>query len=154
MADSQSQRKFLGLSWQEQTPNYSTLSIMRRPLAEGLMSGETLGVGATTLEAIASLLIGVARSDGAGYAEHVQLLLKNEAVAEPKTFERQRLDRKRKKSLTKRDWMNPHAPESWIPKRMHACTHLAHKAEHTVNLATGALLALSVQRETARSPQA
>ena len=162
VSDSLSLREFLGLSWEEQTPDHSTLSKTRRRLnlgthkavfgwvlkrlaAEGLVSGKNLGVDATTLEANAALKTIVRRDHGASYDEHVTALMKTEGREEPTAAERQRFDRKRKKSLSNRDWVNPHDPEARITKMKDGRTHLAYKAEHAVDLETGAILALTVQ---------
>ena len=162
VSDSLSLREFLGLSWEEQTPDHSTLSktrrrmnlgthkavfrwVLKRLAAEGLVSGKNLGVDATTLEANAALKSIVRRDDGASYDEHVTALMKTEGVEEPTPAERQRFDRKRKKSLSNRDWVNPHDREARITKMKDGRTHLAYKAEHAVDLETGAILALTVQ---------
>src|SRR6516225_46242 len=162
VSDSLSLREFLGLSWEEQTPDHSTLSktrrrmnlgthqavfrwVLKRLAAEGLVSGKNLGVDATTLEANAALKSIVRREDGASYDEHVTALMKTEGVEEPTPAQRQRFDRKRKKSLANRDWVNPHDREARITKMKDGRTHLAYKAEHAVDLETGAILALTVQ---------
>ena len=41
--------------------------------------------------------------------------------------------------------MNPHDPDAKIAQMKDGRTHLAHKAEHAVDLETGALLAVTVQ---------
>ena len=56
-----------------------------------------------------------------------------------------RLDRRRKKRTSNKDWENPSAPYAKITKMKDGRTHLAHKAEHAVDLDTGALLAVIVQ---------
>ena len=162
VSDSLSLREFLGLSWEEQTPDHSTLSktrrlmklgthkavfrwVLKRLAAEGLVSGKNLGVDATTLEANAALKSIVRRDDGASYDEHVAGLMKTEGVEDPTPAERQRFDRKRKKSLSNRDWVNPHDREARITKMKDGRTHLAYKAEHAVDLETGAIVALTVQ---------
>ena len=162
VSDSLSLREFLGLSLEEQTPDHSTLSktrrllnlgthkavfrwVLKRLAAEGLLSGKNLGVDATTLEANAALKSIVRRDNGAGYDEHVTALMKTEGIQEPTPAERQRFDRKRKKSLSNRDWMNPHDREARITKMKDGRTHLAYKAEHAVDLETGAVVALTVQ---------
>jgi transposase len=162
VSDSLSLREFLGLSWEEQTPDHSTLSktrrlmklgthkavfrwVLKRLAAEGLLRGKNLGVDATTLEANASLKSIVRRDDGAGYDEHVAGLMKTEGMEEPTPAERQRFDRKRKKTLRNRDWVNPHDREARITKMKDGRTHLAYKAEHAVDLETGAIVALTVQ---------
>jgi len=162
VSDSLSLREFLGLSLEEQTPDHSTLSKTRRLMSlgthkavfrwvlkqlarEGLLKGKNLGVDATTLEANAALKSIVRRDDGAGYDEYVTQLMKTEGLEEPTPAERQRFDRKRKKSLSNRDWVNPHDPEARITKMKDGRTHLAYKAEHAVDLDTGAVVALTVQ---------
>ena len=162
VSDSLSVRAFLGLSLEEQTPDHSTLSktrrrmnlgthkavfrwVLKRLAAEGLLSGKNLGVDATTLEANAALKSIVRRDDGASYDEHVTALMKTEGLEEPTPAERQRFDRKRKKSLSNQDWINPHDGEARITKMKDGRTHLAYKAEHAVDLDTGAIVALTVQ---------
>jgi transposase len=162
VSDSLSLREFLGLSLEEQTPDHSTLSktrrlmnlgthkavfrwVLKRLAAEGLLSGKTLGVDATTLEANAALKSIVRREGGASYDEQVRELMKTEGIEEPTPAERQRFDRKRKKSLWNRDWVNPHDREARITKMKDGRTHLAYKAEHAVDLETGAVVALTVQ---------
>lgn len=162
VSDSLSLREFLGLSLEEQTPDHSTLSktrrlmslgthqavfrwVLKRLAAEGLLSGKNLGVDATTLEANAALKSIVRRDNGASYDEHVAELMKAEGIEEPTPAQRQRFDRKRKKSLSNRDWMNPHDREARITKMKDGRTHLAYKGEHAVDLETGAVVALTVQ---------
>jgi transposase len=162
LSDSLSLREFLGMSLEEQTPDHSTLSktrrmmnlgthqavfrwVLKRLAAEGLLSGKNLGVDATTLEANAALKSIVRRDGGARYDEHVTELMKSEGIEEPTPAERQRFDRKRKKSLSNRDWVNPHDREARITKMKDGRTHLAYKAEHAVDLETGAVVALTVQ---------
>jgi transposase len=162
VSDSLSLREFLGLSLEEQTPDHSTLSKTRRLMSlgthkavfrwalkqlarEGLLSGKNLGVDATTLEANAALKSIVRRDNGASYDEHVTQLMKTEGIEEPTPAQRQRFDRKRKKSLSNRDWVNPHDREARITKMKDGRTHLAYKAEHAVDLETGAVVALTVQ---------
>src|SRR6266446_3289541 len=162
LSDSLSLREFLGLSLEEPTPDHSTLSktrrlmslgthqavfrwVLKRLAAEGLLSGKNLGVDGTTLEANAALKSIVRRDNGAGYDEHVTELMKAEGMEEPTPAQRQRFDRKRKKSLSNRDWVNPHDREARITKMKDGRTHLAYKAEHAVDLETGAVVALTVQ---------
>jgi transposase len=162
VSDSLSLREFLGLSLEEQTPDHSTLSktrrlmnlgtheamfrwVLKRLAAEGLLSGKNLGVDATTLEANAALKSIVRRDNGAGYDEHVTALMKTEGLEEPTPAQLQRFDRKRKKKLSNRDWVNPHDREARITKMKDGRTHLAYKAEHAVDLETGAVVALTVQ---------
>jgi transposase len=162
LSDSLSLRDFLGMGLEEQTPDHSTLSKTRRKMnlgthravfkwvlnklaTEGLLSGKNLGIDATTLEANAALKSIVRRDNGTSYDEHVTGLMKSEGIEEPTAAERQRFDRKRKKSLSNQDWINPHDPEARITKMKDGRTHLAYKAEHAVDLETGAVVAVTVQ---------
>ncbi len=56
-----------------------------------------------------------------------------------------RLDRKRKKKGSNDDWTHPHDPDAKITKMKDGRTHLAHKAEHAVDLDTGAIVGVTVQ---------
>jgi len=112
---------------------------------EGVLSGKNLGIDATTLEANAALKSIVRRDNGDSYDEHVTGLMKTEGIEEPTPAERQRFDRKRKKSLSNQDWVNPHDPEARITRMKDGRTHLAYKAEHAVDLETGAVVALTMQ---------
>lgn len=162
VSDSLNLREFLGLSVEEATPDHSTLSktrrlmslgthkavfrwVLKRLVAEGLLSGKNVGVDATTLEANAALKSIVRRDNGVGYDAHVTELMKQEGFEEPTPAQRQRFDRKRKKSLSNQEWVNPCDPEARITRMKDGRTHLAYKAEHAVDLETGALVAVTVQ---------
>src|SRR5512142_3345860 len=162
VSDSLSLREFLGLAWEEQTPDHSTLSKTRRMMSlgthkavfrwvlkhlarEGLLSGKNLGVDATTLEANAALKSIVRRDNGGSYDDHVKQLMQAEGIEEPTAAQRQRFDRRRKKSLSNDEWVNPHDREARIRKMKEGRTHLAYKAEHAIDLETGAVVAVTIQ---------
>src|SRR5437899_4121550 len=54
------------------------------------------------------------------------------------------LDRKRAHKGSNEDWVNAHDPEAGITKLKDGRTHLAYKAEHAVDLETGAVVAVTV----------
>jgi transposase len=56
-----------------------------------------------------------------------------------------RIDRKRPKKGSNDDWTHPLDPDAKITKMKDGRTHLAHKAEHAVDLETGAVVAVTVQ---------
>src|ERR1700712_2996043 len=56
-----------------------------------------------------------------------------------------RLDRKRKKKGSNQEWTSPSDPDARITRMKDGRTHLAHKAEHAVDLTSGALLAVTLQ---------
>ncbi len=162
VADSLTLRQFLGLSLEERTPDHSTLSktrrlmnlgthkavfrwVLQQVVKQGLLSGKNIGVDATTLEANAALRSIVRRDNGASYDEHVTELMRHQGMEEPTAAQRQRFDRRRKKSLSNREWVNPHDPEARITKMKDGRTHLAYKAEHAVDLETGAVVAVTIQ---------
>jgi len=55
-----------------------------------------------------------------------------------------KLDRKRPKKGSNDDWTHPHDPDARIAKMKDGRTHLAHKAEHAVDMETGAILAVTL----------
>jgi transposase len=181
LADSLSLREFLGYGVTEQTPDHSTVSRTRRLYSvethkavfrwmvkvlgsQGLLDGQTVAIDATTLEANAAMRSIRRRDDGRKYEEYLKGLAEAEGIEEPTREQLARLDRKRKKKASNKEWMSPNDPEARITKMKDGRTHLAHKAEHAVDLASGAIVAVTVQgtdqgdtttvRETLREAQA
>jgi transposase len=56
-----------------------------------------------------------------------------------------RLDRKRAHKGSNEEWEHPHDPDARITKMKDGRTHLAHKAEHAVDVETGAVVAVTRQ---------
>jgi transposase len=161
-ADSLSVRSFLDLELQEPTPDHSTISRTRRlidlethravftwvlqQLADaGLVKGTTIGIDATTLEANAALRSIVRRDTGETYQEFLTQLAKASGIETPTREDLARIDRTRKKKGSNDDWTHPHDPDAKITKMKDHRTHLAHKAEHAVDLETGAVVAVTIQ---------
>ena len=161
-ADSMGIRSFLGLGPSEGAPDHSTISRTRRriPLeahravftwvleavAEGgLLRGKTLGVDATTLEANAAMRSIVRRDTGESYQAYLTRLAKESGIETPTREALARLDRRRKKKTSNKDWQSPTDPDAKITKMKDGRTHLAHKVEHAVDLDTGAIVGLTLQ---------
>jgi len=160
--DSLSLRQFLGLQLHEAPPDHSTISrtrrlidvethetvfrwILERLAAAGLVKGKTIGIDATTLEANAALRSIVRRDTGEGYEAFLTRLAKASGVETPPREDLARLDRKRAKKGSNDDWMHPQDPDARITKMKDGRTHLAHKAEHAVDLETEVVVAVTVQ---------
>jgi transposase len=161
-ADSFALRRFLDLELVETSPDHSTISRTRRlidlethrevftwilkQLAEaGLVNGKTLGIDATTLEANAALRSIVRRDSGESYQEFLTKLAQASGIETPTREDLARIDRKRKNKGSNDDWTHPHDPDAKITKMKDGRTHLAHKAEHAVDLETGAVVGVTVQ---------
>lgn len=100
---------------------------------------------ATTLEANAALRSIVRRDTGEGYEAFLMRLAKASGIAMPTREELARLDRQRPKKGSNDDWTHPHDPDARITKMKDGRTHLAHKAEHAVDLESGAVVAVTIQ---------
>ena len=161
-ADSFALREFLGLVLPEAPPDHSTISRTRRlidletheavftwmlqRLADaGLVKGKTVGIDATTLEANAALRSIVRRDTGESYQDFLTKLAQASGIETPTRADMARIDRKRKKKGSNDDWTHPHDPDAKITKMKDGRTHLAHKAEHAVDLETGAIVGVTVQ---------
>ena len=161
-ADSFALREFLGLVLPETPPDHSTISRTRRlidseaheavftwmlqRLADaGLVKGKTVGIDATTLEANAALRSIVRRDTGESYHDFLTQLAQASGIETPTRADLARIDRKRKKKGSNNDWTHPHDPDAKITKMKDGRTHLAHKAEHVVDLETGAIVGVTVQ---------
>ena len=161
-ADSFALRDFLGVGLEDAPPDHSTTSRTRRLIdlethravftwllqclsTAGLVKGKTIGIDATTLEANAALRSIVRRDSGECYEEFLTKLAKASGVGTPTRADLARLDRKRKKKASNDDWTHPHDPDAKITKMKDGRTHLAHKAEHAIDLETGAIVGVTVQ---------
>ena len=110
-----------------------------------LVKGKTIGIDATTLEANAALRSIVRRDSGETYQEFLTRLAQASGIETPTRADLARLDRKRPKKGRNKDWRHPHDPDARITKMKDGRTHLAHKAEHAVDLETGAIVGVTVQ---------
>jgi transposase len=161
-ADSLALRGFLGLGLDEAPPEHSTISRTRRLIdlethravftwilqvlaTADLVNGRTIGVDATTLEANAALRSIVRRDSGETYQEFLTRLAQASGIETPSRADLARLDRKRPKKGRNTEWRHPHDPDARITKMKDGRTHLAHKAEHAVDLETGAIVGVTVQ---------
>jgi transposase len=162
VADSLGLRRFLGIALTEATPDHSTLSRTRRLIDlethkqvfawvlnlladRGLLQGKRIGIDATTLEANAAMKSIVRRDTGESYNEFLTGLAKESGIETPTREDLARLDRKREKRTSNKEWMSPTDGDARIAKMKDGSTHLAHKAEHAVDMESGAVVAVTLQ---------
>ena len=160
--DSRTLRDFLGYEIKKATPDHTSLCKIRgridlethqevfawvlKVLAEkGLLKGKTLGVDATTLEANAAMRSIVRKDTGDSYNEFLTQLARASGIATPTREDLAKIDKKRKNKASNDDWKSPHDPDAKITKMKDGRTHLAHKAEHAVDLDSGAIVAVTLQ---------
>jgi len=160
-ADSLAVRSFVGLGLDTAAPDHSTISRTRRLIAleshravftwvqerlaaAGLLTGRTVAVDATTLEANAAMRSIVRRDTGETYQAFLTRLAAESGIKTPTREALARLDRRRKKRTSNTDWHNPSDPDAKITKMKDGRTHLAHKAEHAIDLDSGAMVAVTV----------
>ena len=78
------------------------------------------------------------------YEEFLTRLAKESGIETPTREQLAKLDRKRPKKGSNDDWTHPHDPDARITKMKDGRTHLAHKAEHAVDMETGAIVAVTL----------
>jgi transposase len=161
-ADSLAIRRFLRIALDEAVPDHSTISrtrrlidvethravftwVQQRLVAAGLLKGKTVAIDATTLEANAAMRSIVRRDTGERYQAFLTQLAAASGIKTPTREALARLDRKRKKKTSNTDWTSPADPDAKVTKMKDGRTHLAHKAEHAVDLETGAIVAVTLQ---------
>jgi transposase len=165
-ADSLSLRQFLGIPLEDATPDPKTLSNTRRRLPkevfdevfqfvlsiaaeQKLLSGQTVGVDSTLLEANAAMKSIVRRDTGEDWKAYVTRLMREEGAIEPEheptDEEVRRFDQQRKnKKVSNDEWVSQSDPESRITQLKDGRTHLAYKAEHVVDLKSDMILAAEI----------
>lgn len=165
-ADSLSLREFLGIPLDEPTPDHSTLTNTRKRLSpevfdevfqfvlrlandHQLLSGKTVGVDSTTLEADAAMKSIIRRDTGENWKEYVTRLMCEEGAIppdhEPNDEEIRRYDKRRQnKKVSNDEWVSDTDAESRITQMKDGRTHLAYKAEHVVDLDSDLILAAEI----------
>jgi transposase len=165
-ADSLSLRRFLGVPLDEGTPDHSTLTNTRQRLppevfeevfqfvlkiagAKKLITGQTVGVDSTTLEANAAMRSIVRRDTGESWKQYVIGLMRAEGVIgpedQPSDEEVRRFDKKRTdKKVSNAEWKSKTDEDARITKMKDRTTHLAYKAEHVVDLDSDLVLAAEI----------
>ncbi len=155
-ADSLGIRAFLRIALDEIAPDHSTISRTRRLidvethrlvfvwlleiLAEhGLLRGRTIGIDATTLEANAALRSIVRRDTGEQYEEFLRRLARESGIETPTACATGETRQEASQERFQREWTHPHDPDARITKMKDGRTHLAHKAEHAVDMESGAV---------------
>ena len=167
VADSLSLRSFLDLDMTEAAPDHSTLSrtrrridvetheavftwVLERVAEAGLVRGKTVGIDATTLEANAAMRSIERRDTGESYEAFLRRLAEASGVETPTRADLARFDRSRKnKKTSNKEWQSPQDPDAKVAKMKDGRTHLAHKAEHGVDMDTGAIVSVTVQDASA-----
>jgi transposase len=164
--DSLSLREFLGIPLGRKTPDHSTLTNTRKRLPDEvfvevfqfvlriaqdkkLLSGKTVGVDSTTLEANAAMKSIIRRDTGEDWKQYVTRLMQEEGVVgpdeQPSDEEIRRWDKQRKdKKVSNEEWVSRSDAEARITKMKDGRTHLAYKAEHVVDLKSDLVLATEV----------
>jgi transposase len=162
--DSSSLKLFLGVPVDKAAPDHSTISRTRRLIDvethaqafqyilkilanHGIIDGKTVGIDSTTLEANAAMRSIVRRDTNQGYQQFLERLAKESGIETPTREDLAKLDKKRKNKASNDDWQNPHDPDAKITKMKDGTTHLAHKAQHAVDMGEGghgAILAVSM----------
>jgi len=165
-SDSLSIRKFLGIPSTEESPDHSSLTVIRERLPaavhmaafawvlklageKDLLDGKTIGVDSTPLEANAAMKSIVRRDTGENWQEYVTGLMRDSGTIGPEekpTIEEiKRFDKARSgKKVSNDDWESPTDPDSRITKMKDGTTHLAYKAEHAVDLNTSLIIAAEI----------
>jgi transposase len=161
-ADSRTLAGFPGYGPTDSTPDHSTLSVIRQRIDiethrevftwalkvladKGLLKGKTLGVDATTLEANAAMRSIVRKDTGEAYDEFLTRLAKASGIETPTREDLAKVDKSRKNKASNKDWTNPHDPDAKVAQMKDGRTHLAHKADHAVDLQTGVIVAVTLQ---------
>jgi transposase len=158
-SDSRSLAEFLGVPLHEETPDHSSLSrihgrlplevheamfvfVLKVAAEKKLLSGKTVCVDSTMLEADAAMKSIVRRATGEDWKTYVRGMAAEAGIENPSDEALRRFDKKRTdKKVSNDDWESPNDPDSRITRMKDGTTHPAYKAEHVVDLDTNLVLA-------------
>ncbi|MEK7784343.1 MAG: transposase, partial [Chloroflexota bacterium] len=160
--DSLSLRAFLRLAPGDDVPDHCSLSrtrhridvdthrmmfewVLKRLAEHELLSGKTVGVDSSTIEANAAMRSIVRKDNGESYKEFLTGLAQASGIETPTATDLVKFDRARKnKKVSNEEWSNPYDPDAKIAKMKDGTTHLAYKPEHAVDLVTGAIVSAEI----------
>jgi IS5 family transposase len=162
-ADSLSIRGYLGYSLREDTPDHSSLSVIRDRLsveqleaihrvllkalrAHGLLKGRKLGIDSSVIEANASLRALEHRNTEESYWDYVKRLAAEAGIDPQDTKAVRGFDQKREgRKTSNKDWQNPHDPDAKVGRTKDGATDMIYKPEHISDLESGAIIAAEVR---------
>jgi transposase len=161
-SDSRSLQEFLGLPLTDKTPDHSSLTVIRQRLplelheqvfafvlhlaqTKKLLSGKTLAVDSTLIEANAAMKSIVRRDSGDDWKAYLTKLAAEAGIENPTDEDLRKFDQGRKdKRVSNEDWVSSSDPDSRIARMKDGTTHLAYKTEHAVDLASDLIVAATV----------
>lgn len=161
-SDSLSIRSFLGLAEDKRSPEHSSLTKVRKRLPlevheevfkfvlriaveKKLVKGKIVAVDATTLEANAAMKSIVRKDSGEDYTEFLRRLAEEEGIEDPTDEDLRRFDKSRKgKKVSNKEWESSTDPESRVAKMKDGRTHMAYKAENTIDLESDMVISADV----------
>ena len=161
-ADSIAIRRFLNYELDENTPEHSSLTIIRQRLGletyqkvftlclqasqeHGLLRGKHLGIDSSVMEANASLRALVNRNTAEQYWDYVKGLAAQQGIDPEDAAAVRKFDRQRPGKGSNQEWENPHDPDAKIGPKKHGGTDMIYKPETVVDLDTGAVVQAEVQ---------
>jgi transposase len=160
-ADSIAIRGFLNYGLDENTPDHSSLSVIRSRLGlevyqkiftlclqalqeHGLLRGKNLGIDSSVIEANASLRALVNRNTEEQYWDYVKRLAAQEGIDPEDAAAVRKFDRNRPGKGSNQEWENPHDPDAKIGPKKDGATDMIYKPEAVVDLDTGAVVQAEV----------
>jgi transposase len=160
-ADSIAIRQFMHYELTEETPDHSSLSIIRQRLEgpiydqvftlvlsalqeHGLLRGKNLGIDSSVMEANASLRGLVNRNTGEAYWDYVKRLAAESGINPQDSAAVRKFDRKRPKKMSNDEWENPDEPEAKIGPKKDGATDMIYKPEVVADLDSGAIVRAEV----------
>src|SRR3974377_1241008 len=154
-------RRFLNYELDENTPDHSSLTIIRQRLgleiyqkvftlclqalqAHGLLRGKHLGIDSSVMEANASLRALVNRNTAEQYWDYVKRLAAENGIDPEDSAAVRKFDRNRPGKGSNQEWQNPHDPDAKIGRTKDGATDMIYKPEAVVDLDTGAIVQADV----------
>jgi transposase len=160
-ADSIAIRQFIHYELTEETPDHSSLSIIRQRLEgpiydqvftlvlsalqeHGLLRGKNLGIDSSVMEANASLRGLVNRNTGEAYWDYVKRLAAESGINPQDSTAVRKFDRKRPKKMSNDEWETPDEPEAKIGLKKDGATDMLYRPELVADLDSGAIVGAEV----------
>jgi hypothetical protein len=119
--------------------------VLKLAAEQKLLSGKTVAVDSTMLEADAAMKSIVRRATGEDWKTYLRGLAAEAGIENPTDEELRRFDKTRQdKKVSNDEWESPNDPDSRIARMKDGTTHAAYKAEHVIDLQTDLVLSAAI----------
>jgi len=111
-----------------------------------LLKGQSVAIDSTFIEANAAMKSIARRDTGDDWKAYIRKLMAQEGIDDPTDEDIRKFDKKRKKTVSNKEWASPTDSDARIMKMKDGRTRMAYKTEHAIDIDTDIVLSAGVHK--------